>query len=690
MEEVPVFRPTMSEFSDFAKFVASIKERCTKSGICKVIPPPEWKATKKPYESSYSIVIPAPIQQVVTGKQGIFQQMNVESKQMTVEKFKEQAERVSEEQGINKLDPEMRERKFWKTITFSPPLYGADMLGSLFDEDLQIWNLQKLDSILNLLGTKIPGITEPYLYFGMWKAMFSWHTEDMDLYSINYLHYGEPKTWYAIPSSEKAHFERIAQQYFPEEYKECRQFLRHKMSMISPMLLVRQFNLPVSHCIQNAGEFVITQPGAYHAGFNHGFNCAESVNFAIEDWIAFGRVAKHCTCQNDTVRIDMDVFLQKYYQSKGLVYEIPIRKEPDASKQNATGDATVLLADGSPSAPPKKKRGRPAKPKLFPLDPKPVNPGPPRKRGRPRKYPLPQTQNDSAPQPKRIRLNITLSQSVSNPTSNPDAAAEHPAVLSSSPSSAPNVLGVQQLQRHTQHQHQQQYSFHNNDVDDEISCAIQKNVIPLPHENFDFMSRPTMRTSGLSLESLSQMSATPEGEMIENDELLEFSSSTGSSSFENETEHDFDNDNDNELNRGTTFKQNDPPPPLFELHDQVVSTAELQNCTSATTAECGRSDHIVSARDDDNTTHAHSSQHTSQLEEQQHHLTSPLTSHPGVIYDANDTHTSDIIGDHFSEQTLSLISTHNPLHIGHLSDFIDHFDHSTSFSAFVSVNDRII
>jgi hypothetical protein len=70
------------------------------------------------------------------------------------------------------------------------------------------------------------------------------------------------------------------------------------MSMISPMLLVRQFNLPVSHCIQYAGEFVITQPGAYHAGFNHGFNCAESVNFAIEDWIDFGRVAKRCTCQS--------------------------------------------------------------------------------------------------------------------------------------------------------------------------------------------------------------------------------------------------------------------------------------------------------------------------------------------------------------------------------------------------------
>jgi hypothetical protein len=59
------------------------------------------------------------------------------------------------------------------------------MLGSLFDEDVQIWNLQKLDSILNLLEAKIPGITEPYLYFGMWKAMFSWHTEGLQ-YNIHF------------------------------------------------------------------------------------------------------------------------------------------------------------------------------------------------------------------------------------------------------------------------------------------------------------------------------------------------------------------------------------------------------------------------------------------------------------------------------------------------------------------------
>lgn len=41
-----------------------------------------------------------------------------------------------------------------------------------------------------LPDTKLDGVTSPYIYVGTWKAMFGWHKEDMDLYSINYLHLG--------------------------------------------------------------------------------------------------------------------------------------------------------------------------------------------------------------------------------------------------------------------------------------------------------------------------------------------------------------------------------------------------------------------------------------------------------------------------------------------------------------------
>lgn len=55
----------------------------------------------------------------------------------------------------------------------------------------------------------------------------------------------------------------------------------------------------------------MTFPYGYHAGFNHGLNCAESTNFASPRWIEFGRKASQCLCRKDNVRIDMDIFAEK-------------------------------------------------------------------------------------------------------------------------------------------------------------------------------------------------------------------------------------------------------------------------------------------------------------------------------------------------------------------------------------------
>ena len=50
---------------------------------------------------------------------------------------------------------------------------------------------------------------------------------------------------------------------------------------------------------QYAGEFIITFARGYHAGFNHGYNLAEAVNFAPPDWLELGPEIEEGFCQND-------------------------------------------------------------------------------------------------------------------------------------------------------------------------------------------------------------------------------------------------------------------------------------------------------------------------------------------------------------------------------------------------------
>lgn len=56
----------------------------------KVIPPKEWKP-RKHYNDIEDLVIPAPIQQMVTGQSGLFTQYNIQKKPMTVKEFKQLA-----------------------------------------------------------------------------------------------------------------------------------------------------------------------------------------------------------------------------------------------------------------------------------------------------------------------------------------------------------------------------------------------------------------------------------------------------------------------------------------------------------------------------------------------------------------------------------------------------------------------
>lgn len=75
------------------------------------------------------------------------------------------------------------------------------------------WNLQVIarspGSLTRFMPDDIPGVTSPMVYIGMLFSWFAWHVEDHELHSMNFLHTGSPKTWYAVPGDYASDFEEL-------------------------------------------------------------------------------------------------------------------------------------------------------------------------------------------------------------------------------------------------------------------------------------------------------------------------------------------------------------------------------------------------------------------------------------------------------------------------------------------------
>lgn len=159
------------------------------------------------------------------------------------------------------------------------------------------WNLQviarSLGSLTRFMPDDIPGVTSPMVYIGMLFSWFAWHVEDHDLHSMNFLHTGSPKTWYAVPGDYALAFEEVIHnQVYRENVDRLAALttLSEKTTLLSPEVLVDS-GIPCCRLVQNPGEFVLTFPRAYHVGFSHGFNCGEAANFGTLKWLEVAKEA---------------------------------------------------------------------------------------------------------------------------------------------------------------------------------------------------------------------------------------------------------------------------------------------------------------------------------------------------------------------------------------------------------------
>ncbi|XP_043210482.1 lysine-specific demethylase lid-like [Amphibalanus amphitrite] len=237
-------------------------------------------------------------------------------KEYTLQTFGEMADQFKSDyfnMPVHMIPTQTVEREFWRIVSSIDEdvcvEYGADLhtmdhgsgfptaqSKNLSDADQEYvrsgWNLNNIavldDSILAHIKANISGMKVPWMYVGMCFSTFCWHNEDHWSYSINYLHWGEPKTWYGVSGLRAQQFEEAMKSAAPELFKAQPDLLHQLVTTMNPNVLMAA-GVPIFRTDQHAGEFVVTLPRAYHTGFNQGFNFAEAVNFAPPDWLAIGR-----------------------------------------------------------------------------------------------------------------------------------------------------------------------------------------------------------------------------------------------------------------------------------------------------------------------------------------------------------------------------------------------------------------
>ncbi|KAF9625196.1 hypothetical protein IFM89_020116 [Coptis chinensis] len=314
--ECPTYYPTKEEFEDPLVYLQKIAPSASKYGICKIVSPlsASVPAGVVLMKEKASFKFTTRVQPLRLAEWDLDDKVTffMSGRNYTLRDFEKMANKVFARRysSAGCLPATYLEKEFWleiaggKTETVE---YACDVDGSAFSSSPKDqlgkskWNLKTLsrlpNSVLRLLGNAIPGVTDPMLYIGMLFSMFAWHVEDHYLYSINYHHCGASKTWYGIPGHSALQFEKVVQEHVythdilsAEGEDGAFDILLGKTTIFPPNILL-EHDVPVYRAVQKPGEFVITFPRAYHAGFSHGFNCGEAVNFAIGDWFPLGAAA---------------------------------------------------------------------------------------------------------------------------------------------------------------------------------------------------------------------------------------------------------------------------------------------------------------------------------------------------------------------------------------------------------------
>ncbi|KAL3637359.1 hypothetical protein CASFOL_019658 [Castilleja foliolosa] len=389
MPLAPEYHPSLAEFQDPIAYIFKIEKEASKYGICKIVPPVS-AAPRKTVVANFNKSLLARSTDPKSGPIFTTRQQQIgfcprkhhpvqkpvwqSGEKYTLAEFEAKAKFFEKsylkkcvKKGLNALE---METLYWNAMVDKPfsVEYANDMPGSAFvakksgrkknDSAMTVgeteWNMRKVSreslSLLRFMKEEIPGVTSPMVYVAMMFSWFAWHVEDHDLHSMNYLHMGAGKTWYGVPREAAVAFEEVIREHgYGGEINPLVTFatLGEKTTVMSPEVLLSA-GVPCCRLVQNAGEFVVTFPRAYHSGFSHGFNCGEAANIATPEWLrvareaAIRRAAVNCPPMVSHFQLLYDLALSLCTRQPN---NIPIEPRSSRLKDRKKGEGDRLIKE---------------------------------------------------------------------------------------------------------------------------------------------------------------------------------------------------------------------------------------------------------------------------------------------------------------------------------------------------------
>ncbi|KAJ7977229.1 Lysine-specific demethylase [Quillaja saponaria] len=313
LEDAPVFYPTEEEFKDTLKYVASIRSRAEPYGICRIVPPSSWLPPfclkeKCLWESSKFISHTQRIdglhihypqekrdkygENTITKKRRGLKvgldcelgkgcgrnQYDVEGfesepgPEFTLKTFKRFADDFKDQyfQGLFRI--QLKKLRFFVEVILRLEFLAADF--QWYPDTLETsecpeylkWNLNNLSrlpgSLLSFESSSTSHVVEPQLRIGMCFSSLNWKVEEHHLYSLHYMHLGEPAIWHSVPGRFAVKFETARKKYLPYLLAEQLDMSDNLVRQLSPSVLKSEV-IPVYRCSQYPGEFVLVFPELY-------------------------------------------------------------------------------------------------------------------------------------------------------------------------------------------------------------------------------------------------------------------------------------------------------------------------------------------------------------------------------------------------------------------------------------------